>query len=55
VSRAELEASSAGKIKVRVNGVAEAEASSAGNIRIYGDAQLRRVEASSGGSVKLDK
>jgi hypothetical protein len=55
VSRAELEASSAGKIKVRVNGVAEAEASSAGNIRIYGDAQLRRVEANSGGSVKLDK
>ncbi len=55
VKRADLEATSAGNIKVRVNGTAEAEASSAGNIRIYGDAQLRRVEANSGGSVKLDK
>jgi hypothetical protein len=51
----EAEASSGGNVKVTVNKEVKAEASSGGNIRYKGEAVIRDIDISSGGSVKKEK
>jgi formylmethanofuran dehydrogenase subunit C len=47
----EARASSGGSVKIHIDGNADAKASSGGSITILGDANLRNIEQSSGGSV----
>jgi hypothetical protein len=47
----EAKASSGGSVNIYVDGDVDARASSGGSITIFGDAVLRNIEQSSGGSV----